>query len=408
VGAALSVANINIKKSARIDKKKKKKKKKTPDHTASLSKTWDLGPIYCTGVTAALLEAKFGAVPRARCVVLPLDTPTRVPLGPTHPGATATLVDARHCAGAAMVVLECRASFGRIVHTGDFRFDDAAFFDAHPRRRARLFGAPVDLLVLDNTYLDRAPGAGSSPPRRLVMRRIIEQCRAWVVGGGLDVVFGMDNLGKEEVPAAVAAAVEEALGGQGCGGKNFSFFFFFFFFFPPLHSALTLFSNFPPHTHKYTYMQQGDDIRLCEAPRVARADPRAAARPVHGGAARRAAARGRHAARHRRRRDGRRGGPPVRGSVGHRVDRGPRAGRRGARPGRRGRVLHGPARDRRRRRDPARSPPVLAPLHPGGDPRVCRAVHAGPQGAPGRRGPDGGDRAQGAPAARGNGQGAGG
>ena len=65
-----------------------------------------------------------------------------------------TLMEANHCPGAVMFLFE--GSFGRILYTGDFRYQAA-----HPCFREPCFqrlwdGLLLDAVYLDNTYLFKA------------------------------------------------------------------------------------------------------------------------------------------------------------------------------------------------------------------------------------------------------------
>jgi hypothetical protein len=89
------------------------------DHTAGLRPSWDLGLIYCSELTARLIQHKFG-LPEAVVVPLPLAEPTLLPLD--NEGCqtmTVTALEAHHCPGAVMFLFE--GYFGRILCTGDMR-----------------------------------------------------------------------------------------------------------------------------------------------------------------------------------------------------------------------------------------------------------------------------------------------
>jgi len=78
------------------------------DHYGGLSRSWDVGTIYCTPVTAALVASKLGVAPRFLRAI-PLDTPTTLALpsgGPESASVRLTFLDANHCPGAAMALVE--------------------------------------------------------------------------------------------------------------------------------------------------------------------------------------------------------------------------------------------------------------------------------------------------------------
>ena len=113
------------------------------DHTEGLRPSWDLGPVYCSAPTKALIEDKYALDP-ALVRALPVGEPVLVPLD-ADGGVTMTVtaLDAAHCPGAVMFLFE--GYFGRVLCTGDFRF-------AHPGMLAPLCGRVVDVAYVDNTY----------------------------------------------------------------------------------------------------------------------------------------------------------------------------------------------------------------------------------------------------------------
>jgi len=92
------------------------------DHTAGLTPSWNLGTIYTSQISKTLLESKFGVSP-SLVIGLPLYIPFLIPLN--RSGAIMmrlTLLDAStHCPGAVLLLME--GYFGRILYTGDMRFD---------------------------------------------------------------------------------------------------------------------------------------------------------------------------------------------------------------------------------------------------------------------------------------------
>ena len=74
-----------------------------------------------------------------------MDEPTLVELPNSHATLTVTALDARHIAGAVQYLFEC--AMGRILHTGDFRWDTSTADIPEALSRE-----PIDYLILDNTY----------------------------------------------------------------------------------------------------------------------------------------------------------------------------------------------------------------------------------------------------------------
>ena len=149
---------------------------------------------------------------------------------------TVTPLDAGHCPGSLAFLFE--GACGRIFHTGDFRRedwcgrgpllgydddddddDDDALDDARDVRDALdaevepnpppsslpscLTRAPIDLLLLDNTYADPRY---RFPPRKVAAAQIATLVRTDDAFRGADVQVGVDALGKEPLLAAIARA----------------------------------------------------------------------------------------------------------------------------------------------------------------------------------------------------------
>ncbi|CAD7699059.1 unnamed protein product [Ostreobium quekettii] len=100
-----------------------------------------------------------------------------------------TPLDARHCVGSVMFLFE--GTFGRVLHTGDFRWDVQSL----PHELLR---GPLDVLYLDNTYCNPIY---TFPSRETALLMIEDAIRAHP---GHQVVIGLDTVGKGEVVRALA------------------------------------------------------------------------------------------------------------------------------------------------------------------------------------------------------------
>jgi DNA cross-link repair 1B protein len=109
------------------------------DHMANLRCGWNRGPLYASKVTGNLLVHSERADKQALRIIEPGDSITIDAGGPV----TVKAIEANHCPGALMFVFE--TSCGRILYTGDFRYD----VELH-RPLAALGG--FDLAFVDNTY----------------------------------------------------------------------------------------------------------------------------------------------------------------------------------------------------------------------------------------------------------------
>ncbi len=168
------------------------------DHTRGLCKNWNNGIIYCSEITLRLFNHKF----KDMCVssrllqALELGVPHDVQLSNSIP-ATVTLVDANHCPGAVMVVIEVQ---GRcILHTGDFRWQ------ASMAELPCLRGKKVHTAFLDCTY---AKPQFQFPSREEAAAQVVFLSRKYAQH---IVYIAVDTLGKEELLVAVAQALDEKI-----------------------------------------------------------------------------------------------------------------------------------------------------------------------------------------------------
>ncbi|KAI2661691.1 5' exonuclease Apollo [Labeo rohita] len=117
------------------------------DHTSGLSSTWSHRPIYCSPLTAKLLQLKLKVKEKW---IRPLE------IGEAHmlllddlgkERLTVTLIDANHCPGAVMFLFE--GYFGTRLYTGDFRYTPSML-----REQCLRNTTTIDVLYLDNTNCD--------------------------------------------------------------------------------------------------------------------------------------------------------------------------------------------------------------------------------------------------------------
>ncbi|KAL7323308.1 DNA cross-link repair protein PSO2/SNM1 [Mucor circinelloides] len=113
------------------------------DHYMGLSPNWIHGPIYCSEITARLVEQKLGV---ASDFIFPLPMNKPCTLSGTDQ-LTVTLIDANHCPGAVLFLITTKDNL-RYLHTGDFRACPKMCL--HPMLKEQ----PLDIVYLDTTYLD--------------------------------------------------------------------------------------------------------------------------------------------------------------------------------------------------------------------------------------------------------------
>ncbi|CEP18078.1 hypothetical protein [Parasitella parasitica] len=113
------------------------------DHYMGLSPSWIHGPIYCSEITARLVEQKLGVSSE---FIFPLPMNSACLLSGSDQ-LRVTLIDANHCPGAVLFLITTNDNL-RYLHTGDFRACPKMCL--HPM----LKGLPLDIVYLDTTYLD--------------------------------------------------------------------------------------------------------------------------------------------------------------------------------------------------------------------------------------------------------------
>ncbi|KAJ4866657.1 DNA LIGASE 6 [Raphanus sativus] len=93
------------------------------DHYSGLSSSWSRGIIFCSHITARLVE-QILQVPSQ--FVFPLPTNQNVMID----GSEVVLIDANHCPGAVQFLFKTNNGSERYIHTGDFRFCDSMRLDS--------------------------------------------------------------------------------------------------------------------------------------------------------------------------------------------------------------------------------------------------------------------------------------
>jgi hypothetical protein len=160
------------------------------DHLVGLKNGWRSptgAKIYCTAITKALILRKYPKLPGTSIVTLAPDQPTVVDLGGTGELLTVTAIDAGHCPGSVGFLFE--GACGRIYHTGDFRREDWA--EDPSTIPTQLCKAPLDLLLLDNTYCNPAY---AFPTRAHAQSTIIDLIVHQYPER--EIVVGIDSLGQ--------------------------------------------------------------------------------------------------------------------------------------------------------------------------------------------------------------------
>jgi DNA cross-link repair 1B protein len=239
------------------------------DHLCGLSEAWepDGRTVYCSSVTKAMLLRKFPGLATRRDVRIETLAPnasvvlrlpdrssnsTRTPKRQTTVAETllpvdsmnddveghendelltVTALDAGHCPGSVAFLFE--GACGRVFHTGDWRREDwcgkasTPFGYAETNQPQRpnekkhrgsgvaknaalprcLTRAPLDLVLLDNTYGDPSYVFPSRHEAASAVCGLIK--KIFDQNENADVYVGVDSLGKEPLLAAIARAIGE-------------------------------------------------------------------------------------------------------------------------------------------------------------------------------------------------------
>lgn len=165
------------------------------DHIVGLSSSWQ-HKIYCSEVTGKLLVERYDI---DASLISPLET------GCSHilyvdydqiEQMSVTVINAHHCPGSVMFFFE--GYFGKILYTGDFRFDSEIKDDP-------LMGnlLHADTLYLDNTY--NSPKC-VFPSREESFKQMMEIIQSHE---DFHIKIGLRNLGKEDLLVKIAVDLKE-------------------------------------------------------------------------------------------------------------------------------------------------------------------------------------------------------
>ncbi|KAE9586529.1 hypothetical protein Lal_00044638 [Lupinus albus] len=162
------------------------------DHYDGLSKKWSNGPIYCSPLTACLVQMCFSVNPLYIC---PLEFNTEHLID----GVKVTLLEANHCPGAALIHFDL-PNGQCYLHTGDFRA--CKQMQAYPL----LVNQRVNILYLDTTYCNPKY---KFPSKEDVLNYVVKITKNHLkINPRTLVVVGAYSIGKECVYLAISKALE--------------------------------------------------------------------------------------------------------------------------------------------------------------------------------------------------------
>ncbi|KAM0949214.1 putative metallo-beta-lactamase, sterile alpha motif domain, DNA repair metallo-beta-lactamase [Dioscorea sansibarensis] len=164
------------------------------DHYQGLTRSFCHGKIYCSSITAHLVNAKLG-VPWDKLQVLPIKQKVTVA------GVTLTCFDANHCPGSIIILFE--PSNGKaVLHTGDFRFSEEM------ASNSILQSCHINTLILDTTYCNPQY---DFPKQEAVIQFVIEAIQAEAFNPKTLFLIGSYTIGKEKLFLEVARLLRKKI-----------------------------------------------------------------------------------------------------------------------------------------------------------------------------------------------------
>ncbi|OMO67040.1 hypothetical protein CCACVL1_20825 [Corchorus capsularis] len=157
------------------------------DHYQGLTRSFRHGKIYCSSITAQLVNLKLG-IPWEKLQVLPLNQKINIA------GIDITCLDANHCPGSIMILFE-PPNGKAVLHTGDFRFSEEM------AGMSLWHACPIHTLILDTTYCNPQY---DFPKQEAVIQFVIEAIQAETFNPKTLFLIGSYTIGKERLFLEVA------------------------------------------------------------------------------------------------------------------------------------------------------------------------------------------------------------
>ncbi|KAF8393654.1 hypothetical protein HHK36_021900 [Tetracentron sinense] len=157
------------------------------DHYQGLTKSFCHGKIYCSSITARLVNMKIG-IPWDRLQVIPLNQKMSIA------GIDVTCLDANHCPGSIIILFE-PPNGKAVLHMGDFRFSEEM------ASMSVLQKCSVHTLILDTTYCNPQY---DFPKQDAVIQFVIEAIQAEAFNPKTLFLIGSYTIGKERLFLEVA------------------------------------------------------------------------------------------------------------------------------------------------------------------------------------------------------------
>ncbi|XP_050364634.1 DNA cross-link repair protein SNM1 [Argentina anserina] len=164
------------------------------DHYQGLTKSFCHGKIYCSSITAKLVNMKLG-IPWDNIQVVPLNQKINIA------GVGVTCLDANHCPGSIIILFEPPSSKA-VLHTGDFRFSEDAASMSVVRTSS------IHTLILDTTYCNPQY---DFPKQEAVIQFVIDAIQAETFNPRTLFLIGSYTIGKERLYLEVARVLRKKI-----------------------------------------------------------------------------------------------------------------------------------------------------------------------------------------------------
>ncbi|KAG5030876.1 hypothetical protein JHK85_014858 [Glycine max] len=161
-------------------------------HYQGLTKSFNHGKIYCSSVTARLVNMNIG-IPYDKLHVLPLNQKVEIA------GVDVTCLDANHCPGSIIILFQ-PPNGKAVLHTGDFRFSEE--MAVNPLMRI----CPINTLILDTTYCNPQY---DFPKQESVIQFVIDAVQAETFNPKTLFLIGSYTIGKERLFLEVARSLRK-------------------------------------------------------------------------------------------------------------------------------------------------------------------------------------------------------
>ncbi|XP_009363003.2 LOW QUALITY PROTEIN: DNA cross-link repair protein SNM1 [Pyrus x bretschneideri] len=164
------------------------------DHYQGLTKSFCHGKIYCSSITAKLVNMKIG-IPWDSIQVVPVNHKMNIS------GINVTCLDANHCPGSIIILFE-PPDGKAVLHTGDFRYSNSA------ASMSFLQTCSIHTLILDTTYCNPQY---DFPKQEAVIQFVIDAIQAETFNPKTLFLIGSYTIGKERLFLEVARVLRKKI-----------------------------------------------------------------------------------------------------------------------------------------------------------------------------------------------------